>query len=178
MKPWVYIALLVFIVVAGYKFGHYQNLLANSDKAKAELFKEVQDEPRTVTSPVKVVSDSVKPADGSVDGELRQNLKSWENARDALHPDTTEVTTTPLRIIEAEQELTQYFTLHPDADTLLLHSVRCELKGCELTGQFEGTGEDLQKLVEPLKQSYTSALNSMSTQDNITYFVLQVGASI
>jgi len=176
MKPWVYIALLIFIAVAGYQFGHYQNMLATSDKAKAQLFKDVQDEPAKPA--VKVVTSAVKPSAEAIDEPLGLTLRSWEDSRDALTQIETTLASVPLRLNATEQKLKQYFTLHPDAETLLLHSVRCELKGCELTGQFEGSGEELQKLVEPLKQSYTSASNSMSTQDNITHFVLQVGASI
>lgn len=176
MKPWVYIALLIFIAVAGYQFGHYQNMLATSDKAKAQLFKDVQDEP---TKPaVKVETPAVRPSVKTMDEPVGQTLRDWEDSRDTLTQMSAAVASVPLRLNATEQKLKQYFTLHPDAETLLLHSVRCELKGCELTGQFEGSGEELQKLVEPLRQSYTSASNSMSTQDNITHFVLQVGASI
>ena len=154
MKSWVYLLLIGFIAVAAYKFGYYQKLLAVSDKDKQRILARLQD----------------KSEPGSAQVTALAALTS---------PDTS-ISTVTTADADSEARVKDFFTLHPNARSLLLHSVRCTVEGCEMSGEFDGQQTDFDLMVEQLehqpwwrygKASQKNATNT--AKGKTTYFVLR-----
>lgn len=79
---------------------------------------------------------------------------------------------------QQEQQLKAFFTLHPSAEHLLLHSVRCSLQGCEMSGEFSGQVQDFKAMMEQLQEEswwhFSHLTNDSSSTDGITHFVVQM----
>ncbi len=159
MKSWVYLLLIGFIAVAAYKFGYYQKLLAVSDKDKQRILARLQD--KSAPEPAQVT------------------------ALAAVTPPATSTGTALTADADSETRVKDFFTLHPNARSLLLHSVRCTVDGCEMTGEFDGQLTDFNLMVEQLehqpwwrygKASQKNATNT--AKGKTTYFVLRYRAVV
>ncbi|QPG05887.1 hypothetical protein IT774_01055 [Salinimonas marina] len=164
MKRWIYLLLIGFIAVAAYKYGYYQKLLAVSDKNTQRILMRLQEKPEP--DPVQVETLTATAGQSSA----------------AVSPYTGEALADDA---DSEDRVKEFFTLHPNARSLLLHSVRCNIDGCELTGEFTGQVSEFELMVEQLERQpwwrygKASQKNATNTAKGRTrYFVLRYQAVV
>lgn len=173
MKSWVYLVLIGFIAIAGYKFGYYHDKLAVSDEDKQRLLARFDDKPASALA----VTDSrpALPTTQAAPAVLWQStlVKRQNLLAAAKQQKADEAGQDP----DSEARVKDFFTLHPNAQSLLLHSVRCTREGCELTGQYTGATDEFELMVEQLQGQpwwqYGTAMNSSSSEGDTTFFVLR-----
>lgn len=169
MKQWFVLLLVMFILVAGYKFSGYQHQLSES-KAEKERLTSVLARPRsTENSELKVIRPTVTSS------HIAPILQ------------TTSVSKTFVRINPAEAAsllkafLTSYFI---DAksetsffkDDFKVESVSCVQDTCLVGGQYDGSQSDLDNLVALLEADawWGEEIPSISVQRTLSDVKLNV----
>ncbi|WP_218353873.1 hypothetical protein [Alteromonas lipotrueiana] len=154
MKSWIYLLLLGFAAIAAYKFGYYQEQLADSDEDKQRIMARLDHKPALLAT---TLESSIAPQGES----FISSAPDFEDMFDS----------------ESASRIKDFFTLHPRAGELLLHSVKCSLKSCELTGEFRGTAADLNLMVEQLEHQdwwrYGKAIQNSTLQGDTHHFTLR-----
>lgn len=207
MKTWVLIPLVVFIAVAGYQFGYYRAKLESSeaDKVRVADAMEQQTKPRAANDHIEEllsanVIGSVEAAEtalptlsdnttndaagldepGQVEGvvsavmegsESRKQMQSeqseWADNFDESEQD-----------FEAATQLADFFTLHPEGENVYLHSIQCDEEQCQLIGQFEGSHQVFEDIINEMKQQpwweYSGTSSNTSSEGNLTHFILHL----
>jgi hypothetical protein len=147
MKIWLLLALISFILVAGFKYLGYQQHLNESNVEKERLSSVLSRARVTETSELKVI----KPA-----SKLTTN-----NDVKTLHPDSIttlndeqEKQSAFQYKTEAETEiaLSHFFASHPTSASFILERIQCEQQQCELSGEYYGSQSELTEVVNALEQ--------------------------
>ena len=147
MKTWLVLLLIAFALIAGDKFSGYQHQLSESNAEKERLTNVLARSRATETSELKVI----KPAAKLVSAEIEEKSADIDLAetRSAIG---AEKLAPELFYTKTEGSLNSFFALPPNNEHFILNSVKCENGRCLITGEYEGSENELSLMIEALEQ--------------------------
>ena len=128
MKLWPVVLLILFAVVAGYKFSGYQQQLSQSKAEKERLSFVLERSRATGAGDLKVIKAAPKLSSNTQNNDASDNALS--NAE-----------------LTAQQAVLHYFKLQPNLDQLHVGSVNCSDHVCQVAGNFSGSEVELDSLI-------------------------------
>lgn len=207
MKTWVLIPLVVFIAVAGYQYGYYHAKLESSEANKVRVADamEQQSKPQTADDhigemlsanvigaveaaetavPTRPNADTRESMGTEAAGQVQEvvsTVMKGSDSRKQMHEEQSDWADNfddSVQDFESATQLADFFTLHPEGEHVYLHSIQCDGEQCRLIGQFEGSHQVFERIINEMKQQpwweYSGTSSNTSSDGNLTHFILHL----
>ena len=147
MKIWLLLALISFILVAGFKYLGYQQHLNESNVEKARLSSVLSRARVTETSELKVIKPASKLTTNNdvktLNPDSITTLNDEQEKQSAFQYESE---------AETEIALSHFFASHPTSTSFIFERIQCEQQQCVLTGEYYGSESELTEVVNALEQ--------------------------
>lgn len=172
MKIWLLLALVSFILVAGFKYLGYQQHLNESTVEKERLTSVLSRARVTETSELKVIKPAAKLGTNDDLNPLHFDSIITSNGEQEKQPAFQHKSEA-----ETELALSHFFASHPKSTSFIFERIQCEQQQCELTGEYYGSESELTEVVNALEQEpwwhYTSpTLTTTTSQKGVKLTML------